>query len=200
VARSLIVALAWLAACSTTPSIDLGARPIGVSVEAKMHYYDVSAATLAEIRRAMMVQGPRADGRSWTAVTRWRYAWTFQYDNRGTVCHIRDVKVRLQTVIEFPRWNPTAEPDSALMEWWQQMNAGLAEHERGHAQLAMETAGEIVKSLDGMMGGRCDVLGQQAGLTGRRLIDAGNRKQVEYDAATRHGVTQIQQARRLREP
>lgn len=201
-ARALLLASASLTAagCFATPALDLGPKPAGVTVDARLHYYDVNAATLAEIRRAMAQSGPRYNGRVWSAVTLWRYSWTYDFDTRGAVCALRNVRVRLQTTIQFPRWNPTAEPDSALLEWWHQMNAGLAEHERGHAQLAMRTAGEIVKGLDGMMGGRCPTLDDQANLTGRRLVEEGNRRQAEYDASTRHGATQIQQARRLRDP
>jgi predicted secreted Zn-dependent protease len=185
-----LLLLACLSACQSTPRLDLGPRPAGVTVDAQLRYYDVNAATLAEIRRAMAQSGPRAQGRVWGAVTTWRFSWTYEYDNRGVNCSLRNVRVRMQTTIDFPRWNPTAEPDSA----------GLAEHERGHARIAMDTAGEIVKALDGMMGGRCQTLGEQANMVSRRLVEAGNRRQAEYDASTRHGALQIQQARRLRQP
>jgi predicted secreted Zn-dependent protease len=200
VGRAALTFLVAALGCYATPPLELGPKPAGVSVEARLEYYDVNAATLAEIRRAMQQSGPRVQGRAWSAVTMWRYHWSYQYDSRGTLCALRNVRVRMVTTIQFPRWNPTAEPDSALVEWWHQMNAGLAEHERGHAQLAMKTAGEIVQALDGMMGGRCPALGEQANAAGRRIVDAGNRRQSEYDATTRHGATQIQQARRLRDP
>ena len=198
-ARLLAPALVGLG-CYETPPLDLGPKPSGVTVDARLQYYDVSAATLAEMRRAIAQSGPRTQGRVWTAVTSWQFRWTYDYDARGTMCALRNVRVRMQTVIQFPRWSPTAEPDSSLIEWWHQMNAGLAEHERGHAKLAMETAGEIVRQLDGMMGGQCPALGERANVAGRRVVDLGNLRQREYDASTRHGATQIQQARRLRDP
>lgn len=199
--RRLAAASALLAlGCSTTPNIDLGPKPSGVSVDATMVYYDVNAATLAEIRTDMRRQGPRLQGRTWAAVTRWRYAWRWQYDDRGIACEIRNVRVQLRATIEFPRWRPTAEPDSATLNWWQAMNTGLAEHERGHAQLAMKTAGEIVRRLEGLRGGPCDALGMQANTVARNLLDQANRQQEEYDRRTQHGATQIQAVRRLREP
>lgn len=171
-----------------------------MNVDAKFVYYDVNAAALTEIRRNMAREAPRVQGRTWTAVTRWRYAWAWQYDNRGIACELRNARVRMQATIEFPRWKPTAEPDSVTLDWWQAMNTGLAEHERGHAQLAMKTAGEIVRALEGMRGAACDALGLQANTIARRLVDEGNRRQAEYDVTTRHGATQIHAVRQLREP
>lgn len=189
-----------LSACSTAVPLNLGPKPRGVSVEAQMNYYDVSAADLADLRAAMVQQGPRVGGRAWSAATWWRLHWTWEYDNRGTTCALRNVRVRLRTTIDFPRWTPTAQPDSALLEWWHQMSAGLAEHERGHAQIAMQAGGRIVEALDGMMGARCAVLGEQANFTAQRITREAQAQQAEYDRTTRHGATQIQLARRLRDP
>lgn len=188
-------------ACWTTPGLDLGPAPAGVTVDARIQYYDVNAGSLSEIRRAMVTDGPRGSGgRRWAAVTSWRMQWTYQYVRRGIGCAIERPRVRVTTVITFPRWNPTATPDSALSEWWTQYNAGLAEHERGHAQLAVKAAGVIVREIDGLSGGACDALGIRANDGARRINVDMQRAQAEYDIATRHGATQILQATRLQNP
>jgi predicted secreted Zn-dependent protease len=188
-------------ACATTPHLEVGPVPAGVVVDSRLQYYEVSAASLTEIRQAMRQEGPRSEGRVWSAVTNWRLNWTYQYANHGTSgCELRRVHVRVQAVVTFPRWNPTAEPDSSLLAWWQQFNAGLAEHERGHAVIAVKAGGDIVRSLEGMTGIRCDLLGTQANAVGERLLFAAMTQQREYDRTTRHGQTQIQQAGRLQEP
>jgi predicted secreted Zn-dependent protease len=190
-----------IAGCATTPHLEVGPVPVGVVVDSRLQYYDVSAASLSEIRQAMRQEGPRSEGRVWSAVTNWRLVWTYQYANRATSgCELRHVHVRVQAVVTFPRWNPTAEPDSSLVAWWRQFNAGLAEHERGHALIAVKAGGEIVRALEGMSGSHCDVLGIQANTVGERLLFAAIAQQREYDRTTRHGQTQIQQAGRLQEP
>lgn len=196
----LALAAAGASACWTTPNVDLGPSPPGVIVEARLHYYDVTAGTLSEIRRALAVEGPRSGGRAWAAVTSWRLNWTYQYVRGNLGCEIHHVKVRVITAITFPRWNPTSQPDSALAALWYQYNAGLAEHERGHAQLAVQSAGEIVQQLEGMSGGLCNALDTSANAVGQRVMAVMRTKQLEYDQTTRHGATQITQATRLQAP
>ena len=185
---------------STSSFLHLGPVPSGVAVDAQVHYYDVSAASLAELRRAMLVLGPRADGRAWTAVAQTNFRWFYRYERTQSSCILREVKLQLRTTITFPRWNPTAEPDSATLEWWQQMNTGLMEHERGHALISVRTAGEIRRELEGMSAGSCETLAQLANARGNRRITLQQREQAEYDRTTRHGATQIEQAGRLRSP
>lgn len=172
--------------------------PSGVTMDARVQYYDVSAASLAELRRGMATHGPRIQGRAWQAATQTNFRWTYQYDRQGLACELRRVRVQLRTTITFPRWNPTAVPDSSLLEWWQQLNAGLMEHERGHAMISVETARAIVRELEGMSGLGCDALGTRANAAGQRLLRSSQQSQEEYDRTTRHGATQIERAGRLR--
>jgi predicted secreted Zn-dependent protease len=175
--------------------------PAGVTVDARLQYYDISAASLADIQRAMLRDGVRVDGRTWSAVTNWNVRWTYQYASRAPgTCEINHVRVNVRAVVTFPRWNPTVNPDSSLLAWWQQFNRGLAEHERGHALLAVEAGNEIVRALEGLSGGACDALGIRANEIGQRYVSATRFKQEQYDRETRHGATQIRQARQLSEP
>ena len=190
-----------LAACASNGGLlQLGAMPSGVTMDAQVQYYDVSAASLNELRREMAMRGPRVEGRSFQAAAQTNFRWTYQYARRGAGCELRRVRVQLQTTVTFPRWNPTVEPDSSLVEWWHQLNAGLMEHERGHALISVETARTIVKDLEGMSGLGCDAVRTRANLEGQRLLKRSQESQEEYDRTTRHGATQIERARRLRSP
>ena len=198
------VSLAVLASCfllsacaSNSGLLQLGAMPSGVTMDARVQHYDVSAASLNELRRGMAALGPRLEGRAFQAAAQTHFRWTYQYARRGTGCELRRVRVQLETTITFPRWNPTAQPDSSLLEWWQQFNAGLMEHERGHAMISVETARDIVKALEGMSGLGCEVLRNRANAEGQRLLNRSQESQSEYDRATRHGAIQIERARRL---
>lgn len=203
VSRALCLATSALlgAGCATTPRLAVGPAPPGVSVDARLQYYDISAASLTEIQRAMARQGVRVDGRTWSAVTNWHVSWTYQANPRGVGgCELHHVRVNVKAVVTFPRWNPTASPDSAMLAWWEQFNSGLAEHERGHALLAVEAGKEISRELEGLSGGMCDALARRANEIGNRYVSVTIRKQEQYDRETSHGVTQIRQAGRLREP
>ena len=199
---SLTLALVCAVGCARSGStaLNLGAMPAGVSMDAQVHYYDVSAASLAELRRGMITLGPRWEGRAFSAVTQTNFRWVFQYERQGIGCELRRVRVQLRTTVTFPRWNPTAEPDSSMLEWWRQLNAGLMEHERGHALISVRTAGDIVRELEGMSGTRCEPLSALANAAGSRILRANQETQLDYDRSTRHGASQIEQAGRLRSP
>jgi len=155
-----------------------------------------------DLRQTIRQAGPRAPegGRRWGAVTTWWLTWSAQSTRTGgNNCALERPHVRVQTTVTFPRWNPTAPPDSSLLDWWQQYNTGLAEHERGHALLAVEGAGEIVKTLDGLHG-VCESLFLNANARFQDGLVTLNRKEEEYDRTTVHGATQIMAARRLTQP
>jgi predicted secreted Zn-dependent protease len=190
-----------LCGCASTPRLAVGPIPPGVTVDARLQYYDISAATLGEIRQAIRQQGTRIGGRPYSAVTHWRLSWKYQYNSRDpSRCALHHVRVYVSALVDFPRWTPTAQPDSALLAWWEQFNSGLAEHERGHAVIAVEGGRKIARALDGLSGGACDALGARANAIGRRHVDETRALQDKYDRESRHGQQQILQAIRLRAP
>jgi len=179
--------------------VDLGPVPPGVTVDAKIQYYDFTASSLNEMRLAMRQLGPKWEGRSWQAVTTSDFKWTYQIQGGSSSCELRRAHVQMRTIVLFPRWTPSVEPDSAMLEWWRQLNAGLITHEKGHALISLKTAGEIVRDLDNLSFG-CGDIGNAANVRAQRLIQASRKEQADYDASTRHGALQIQQAVRLKEP
>jgi predicted secreted Zn-dependent protease len=199
--RHALVMVLIATGCLHRSTIDVGPVPKGVVVDARVQYYDVSAASLAELRRDMARLGPRWEGRAYQAVTQSRFRWEYQSERReGVLCRPGNVRVLVNTVVVFPRWSPLAEPDSATLEWWHQLNAGLMEHEKGHAHLSVRAAGEIARALEQMPPVACDALASQVTETGRQRMQMERRLQAQYDAETRHGATQIERVIRLRSP
>jgi predicted secreted Zn-dependent protease len=196
-----IFAAISLAACSAKHgALDLGPSPPGVLVSPTIAYYDITANTLGELRRAMVTVGPASGGRRWAATTGSRLTWQYRRRTTPVGCEIYEVKLRVLTTITFPRWNPVAPPDSTLQVWWDEFTTGLAEHEKGHAQISIKAASELRSALDGMTSVTCDAVGIQASNVARRITDAMRDQQTAYDESTRHGGTQIERVRRLREP
>lgn len=175
--------------------------PNRVVVDARVQYYDVSAATLTDLRRNMARLGPRWEGRAYQAVTQSRFRWEYVPSRSQTLmCTPGNVRVTVTMVVVFPRWNPIAEPDSVTLEWWHQLNTGLMEHERGHALLSLRTAGEIARSLEGMSPVACDALAIRVSQAGQERLQLERVLQQQYDQETRHGATQIERVIRLRSP
>jgi predicted secreted Zn-dependent protease len=199
--RALLPALLATGCLHHRSAIDVGPVPAGVVVDARVQYYDVSAATLVDLRRNMARLGPRWEGRTYQAVTQSRFRWDYLTDRRdGTLCRPANVRVTVSTVVLFPRWNPLAEQDSATLEWWHQLNTGLMEHEKGHAHLSVRTAGEIARTLQEMPPVACDALANEVTQAGQQRMLAERRLQAQYDAETRHGATQIERVMRLSSP
>lgn len=200
---SRLVALVLVAvACVHTqpPDLRLGAIPDGVVVATQVTYYDMAAETVGELRRAMVTRGPLSGGRAWSAVTQSTYRWTFESERAQHRCVLRQPRVELKVNMTFPRWSPTGEPDPETILWWERYQTGLMEHERGHALISVRWADEIVRDLTGLSSSTCDSLTLLARVHAGNLVTRSRAQQAEYDRATNHGATQIEQAGRLRSP
>ena len=178
-------------AAASGDGLDLGPSPIGVSVQSRVGYYDVTGATIPEIRSQIGAHGPTSSSRPSRralAVTRHQMQWRYEYasDAPGG-CQIRDVKVRVDVAIIYPRWTPppppAATPDSAVSVWWDGMAARLKEHEEGHAILVLDSADRIVRALRGMSGGSCDALGIRANRIAQRHHSDMRALQQRFDAS-----------------
>ena len=190
-----------LAAChSAPPDLRLGEIPSGVVVATQVTYYDMPAETLGELRRAMAQRGPMVGGRGWSAVTSSTFRWTFESERVAGRCAVRQPRVQLSVAMTFPRWSPTGDPEPETILWWERYQAGLMEHERGHALISVRSADEIVRALDGISSTTCDSLAILARIRGNTLVTTSRQQQADYDRATGHGATQIEQAGRLRTP
>ncbi|MEX2179943.1 MAG: DUF922 domain-containing protein [Gemmatimonadaceae bacterium] len=185
----LLAAAPASASCAAASGggLDLGPSPIGVNVQSRVGYYDVSGATIPEIRSQVGAHGPTLrtrDSRRALAVTRHQMQWRYEYarDAPGG-CQISDVKVRVDLAIIYPRWTPPATPDSVVSAWWGGLAARLKEHEEGHAILVLDSAGRIVRALRGMSGGSCDALGIRASRVAQRHYSEMRELQQRFDAS-----------------
>jgi predicted secreted Zn-dependent protease len=185
-------------ACASTPKVEglaLGDLPPGVAVDAPIRYYTVTPSSVAELRRAFREGGPQVDGRRFAGSTTWKLQWRWEYDG-GMLprCALRNVTVRVVAEVTMPQWRPGGEADEATKLWWRQFSAGLMTHERGHAQLAVASAGELHRALKRLDGGSCASLGERASGVARQHLTTLAERQAAYDRETRNGATQIQAA------
>jgi predicted secreted Zn-dependent protease len=79
---------------------------------------------------------------------------------------------------------------ATLVEQWRAFLKATQQHENGHRNIALHTAIAIAQSLAGEHGLVCEELGVLANASARAQWELGNRHQLTYDAATRHGETQ----------
>jgi predicted secreted Zn-dependent protease len=151
------------------------------------NYYDVDGATARDIRADLNRRGPmdRYEHRHFDAVTRWTIRATH------TDCGIKSVSVRLQITYAFPRLTDGGSAPSALRKDFDDYLKRLLTHEKGHAQIAIDTAKRVedrIQSLPAAL--TCEALDPALKDIVDALIAESKRLDVEYDARTEHGRKQ----------
>ena len=90
----------------------------------------------------------------------------------------------------LPHWLPsTNTPDSLARQWTRFLEATLI-HERGHRNIALHTGLAILRTLQGVHEAECAGISEIANLHAHAAWDLGERRQLDYDIVTAHGVTQ----------
>jgi predicted secreted Zn-dependent protease len=116
--------------------------------------------------------------------------WEFRPIQADSGCRLVQVAVNLRIVTSLPQWlPPPGTPDSLRQEWKRFLWATLI-HERGHRNIALHTAVAILHTLEGVHEAACPGIKEIANLHAQAAWDLGQRRQVDYDIVTAHGVTQ----------
>jgi len=166
------------------PSSDL--TGLAAMPNVKVVYYDISGSTEQELIAQMELHLPgEEDGMPRAGQVEWSVQWSFtpakvQSDGR---CQPSDVKVRYQAVVTLPRWMPPAGTSPALIDRFSRFSQALAEHERGHVQILVDSLPELVSAIEAA---GCS----SASDAGSRGVAAIQQMERDYDNATRHGVAQ----------
>lgn len=190
--RPLFAALALaLLACASTPRNPvLDKYPVGISGRTSVIYYDVHGSSYDELRADMRRLGPKVSGTSFVGETRSPMQWSWRAETTGpSSCVIQDVRVSMNAQILLPRWTPPPGADSALVAEWKRFITALEVHEAGHKDISARAGNEIMERLRGMSG-PCSQISMRAGDIARSITDRARDEQANYDARTRHGLTQ----------
>lgn len=165
------------------------------TVSVKTIYYPIQGTTSAQLREQMDRLGPPdpKTGKRFSAYARWnvnwRY-WTFKPDN-NSLCRLTRLEVTTDVTITLPRWIPPAKVSRSLVQQWNKFMSALVLHENGHKKhgvLASQEIGQL--SWDRFARSNCDEVGQLFNQTANTIIQTYSQADVEYDRATKHGITQ----------
>lgn len=149
-----------------------------------VQYYDVSGRSVAEIRAAINRVRPRDpnDGLAVDALNHWYMSWRVPGDGRGG-CVLARTEIRFTATLRIPRLVDLARTPRAVVVRWQTYMAALERHEAGHLRHAYENIGSVLRAI---RAGNCATANE----AGRAAIRVLARWDVDYDRATRHGLTQ----------
>jgi predicted secreted Zn-dependent protease len=138
-----VLAALPLAACGPKLSSSLPMPP-GVVPMTAIRRYQVHGSTVAEITRSL--RQDRADAtQGFVGYHSYRLRWTYRYQGIRGSCRFTQVRVEVHSAIDAPEWQRPPDAPAELAAQWEQFMTALDEHERGHARIAIEGAGEIAR-------------------------------------------------------
>ncbi|GEM_PF-923582 len=157
-------------------------------LEDRIEWYDVTGATLNEVRQSLRERSP---AKPYDAEAKWWIDWRYRWMNDATACRLTQVTVMLRVVTTFPRLAPDAPAPADLRRSWQSYSDRLMVHERGHARIGADAAEQIDQRLKTIsIEGNCDNMEATANEAAMELIRQANQADKDYDRRTNHGATQ----------
>jgi predicted secreted Zn-dependent protease len=182
-------ALAALALANTPPEL-----PSAVHVTDDTARYPVIGLTTVEVGQHLgLGPGTAPDTEyigSTAAVVEWQFRPHWRHADHDSLCALDHVGVMIRVVTTLPQWLPTSDAAAIVADQWDRFLAAIERHEHGHRTIALHTAATIERALEDVHGRTCDGLPDVANLTARAAWDLGNHRQLAYDTATAHGVSQ----------
>lgn len=168
-----------------------GADDPDLDDEIKRTPYVVRGSTLSELRKQMSELGPTDSAGRHDAYTTWLVRWSYPYEREASSCGLGKVKVSLTVTYTMPDWDRPADAPSAVVTRWDRYMKDLQRHEDGHRDNGYGAARDILRELRAF-GTRetCDDANRAASQRAERIVDEYRKKDVSYDATTRHGATQ----------
>jgi predicted secreted Zn-dependent protease len=162
-----------------------------LNVTSEIVYYDIRGASADELAAQINALGPVDGERRFAANASWLISWSYSYELRDGLCAIALSKVEVKLTYTYPRWNPPQGVDPALIARWERFVAAVELHEQGHGDLAMEAAGAVLRAIEDSPPRRfCGALGEAINAQSAEILEGYNRRQIRYDADTRHGEMQ----------
>ncbi len=143
------------------------------------------------MRSDLARRGPKDDGGSHHAFTRWFVRWAYSYDRGPSRCALTEVKITVAVTFIMPDWSapPEAQPD--LVARWNQYRTRLQRHEDGHREHGLGAAKDVLYDLQKLPpASDCDAMNRQANARATGILGRYKQKDKDYDRDTRHGATQ----------
>lgn len=153
-------------------------------------YYDVEGKTVAELAQALQARGPQTDGERFYGLTQWQLNAEYQWIETNAGCEIAAPVVRVAVTMTLPRWAPPRGTPAELVGAWNRFYRALEQHEHEHRRLAEEAADAIRWELATLRLPSCAQAEARAQQRVADIVQDYNRRNAQYDAQTRHGITE----------
>ncbi len=165
-----------------------GARANVTVLEDKVAWYEVSGATVSELRASLDANTPV---KGFDAETKWWVDWRYRWKPDGQNCALTNVEVMLRVETTFPRLGSEQRPPVEVLGKWRDYSDRLMAHERNHARHGAQAAADIYATLAAFtVAGACSGIEDNANAAAMKLIRKANQADEDYDRRTDHGATE----------
>lgn len=120
----------------------------------------------------------------------WNIEWQTCLERQPGSCRIAGIDLTVNVTYTLPRWADREWSTREMRARWDRYARNLAEHERGHGEIALQVARLIESDLVGQSAETCAALDAEAASRINTLMRQGEAMQSAYDRSTQHGVTQ----------
>jgi len=160
---------------------------IGQTVLWSTNYYSVTGASFREIRQSIAAARPWKD--PFDGITKWTVNWKFTLRDGPRGCSLNTLVTTTTITTTLPRWNTPPDATAELRQQWSRYFVALAEHEAGHARIALAAADEV-RRRGPTLGTRdsCEGLTQTINQELGKVLDDYRGREKEYDRRTEHGA------------
>jgi predicted secreted Zn-dependent protease len=195
VPRALLLALVMVTACRhIAPTRPRSAITFPASTwpsDTQVHWYDVEGENETELRASLDTRGPQdTDGVRHDAYTSWQVTWRFPFAQSEEGCSTGPVSTSVRVTITVPRWAGPID-DAPLTGKWRRYLEALETHESGHRETGFRAATDITEELAALPPKpTCEEAELIANAAAATVLERYRGVDTEYDAETRHGVTQ----------
>jgi predicted secreted Zn-dependent protease len=165
---------------------------IRIQESAWLRTYPVSSeGGLESIRRQLDRLGPISDdsGKRFDGLTTWALRWSFNYDETGGECRVRNATIEVEAVITLPELQGAELLAPEEFNLWQAYHDKLTAHEDGHVNIYLTAARDLrdqVLKIGAMP--TCRTLANLLGEHGEAMIETVRYNDQLYDERTGHGA------------
>src|SRR5205085_3214142 len=151
------------------------------------NFYSVTGASFREIRQSIAAACPFQGG--FDGETRWNVDWKFTLAETANGCSCSSFSITTKIVTTLPRWTPPTNVFPEVKEQWTRYFTNLAQHEAGHARIAIVAGNEVAKSISQTgLQPDCDRLKRTVNGRAQKVLDDCHARENEYDRRTAHGT------------
>lgn len=161
-------------------------------IAVKTEYYEVYGESESEIREYLEDNYlPGEDGEQATALTKSSVGWKIDMLPEDNYCRITSAEVSVRITFILPRLEDRELMGPDLRRKWETFMRAIQEHERGHHDITVRSAGKLERMLLGIAPeASCDELKAKTDEIGSRIIQEAQEINNTYDADTRHGAVE----------